>query len=258
MRASTIARANVKVPTMRNLDATVCLRSPEVKHLLLVEDDPGIARPLVRALEREGFEVEHLEAGEPAIGRVDAGDIDLVVLDLTLPDLDGLDVCRQIRARHPALPIVMLTARREEVDVVVGLDAGADDYVAKPFRVAELVARLRARLRVAPAAVELTETDVVTAGDVRIERAAHRAFLGDAEIELTPKEFDLLRLLVIEAGRTVERTRIMREVWDQHWWGPTRTLDMHVSALRRKLGDDPADPRRIVTVRGVGFRLEPV
>jgi DNA-binding response OmpR family regulator len=235
----------------------VCLRSTEVKRLLLVEDDPGIARPLVRALEREGFEVEHLEAGEPAIGRVTTGDIDLVVLDLTLPDLDGLDVCRQIRARHPALPIVMLTARREEVDVVVGFDAGADDYVAKPFRVAELVARLRARLRVAPAAVELTETDVVTAGDVRIERAAHRAFLGGAELELTPKEFDLLRLLVTEAGRTVERTRIMREVWDQHWWGSTRTLDMHVSALRRKLGDDPGDPRRIVTVRGVGFRLEP-
>ncbi|HEX2562624.1 MAG TPA: response regulator, partial [Acidimicrobiales bacterium] len=113
-----------------------------MKRLLLVEDDTAIARPLVRALEREGFAVEHLEAGEPAIRRVDADDIDLVVLDLTLPDLDGLDVCRQIRARHPALPIVMLTARREEVDVVVGFDAGADDYVAKPFRVAELVARL--------------------------------------------------------------------------------------------------------------------
>ncbi len=226
--------------------------------LLLVEDDTGIARPLVRALEREGFVVEHLETGEPAIERVDAGDIDLLVLDLTLPDLDGLDVCRQIRGNHPALPIVMLTARREEVDVVVGFDAGADDYVAKPFRVAELVARLQARLRVTATAAELADAGHVTAGDVRVDRAAHRAFLAGAELDLTPKEFDLLHLLVSEAGRTVERGRIMREVWDEHWWGPTRTLDMHVSALRRKLGDDPANPRRIVTVRGVGFRLEPV
>jgi DNA-binding response OmpR family regulator len=229
-----------------------------LNRLLLVEDDQAIARPLLRALEREGFAVEHVEAGEPAIARVDAGGIDLVVLDLTLPDVDGLDVCRQIRSSHPALPILMLTARREEVDVVVGLDAGGDDYVAKPFRVAELVARLRARLRVAADAnAAAGDADVVTAGDVRIDRAAHRAFLGEAELELTPKEFDLLSLLVGEAGRTVARTRIMRDVWDEHWWGSTRTLDMHVSALRRKLGDNPADPRRIVTVRGVGFRLEP-
>ena len=229
-----------------------------MKHLLLVEDDPAIARPLLRALEREGFAVEHVEAGEPALDRVGAGGIDLVVLDLTLPDIDGLDVCRQIRSSHPTLPILMLTARREEVDVVVGFDAGADDYVAKPFRVAELVARLRARLRLASdVTADLADADVIAAGDVRIDRAAHRAFLGQAEIELTPKEFELLSLLVAEAGRTVPRTRIMREVWDEHWWGPTRTLDMHVSALRRKLGDDPTNPRRIVTVRGVGFRLEP-
>jgi DNA-binding response OmpR family regulator len=229
-----------------------------LNRLLLVEDDQAIARPLLRALEREGFAVEHVEAGEPAIARVGAGGIDLVVLDLTLPDIDGLDVCRQIRSSHPALPILMLTARREEIDVVVGLDAGADDYVAKPFRVAELVARLRARLRVtADANAVVGDADVVIAGDVRIDRAAHRAFLGEEELELTPKEFDLLSLLVGEAGRTVTRTRIMRDVWDEHWWGSTRTLDMHVSALRRKLGDNPADPRRIVTVRGVGFRLEP-
>ena len=228
-----------------------------MKRLLLVEDDAAIARPLIRALEREGFAVEHLEAGAAAPERVDAGDIDLVVLDLTLPDVDGLDVCRQIRARHEVLPIVMLTARREEVDVVVGFDAGADDYVAKPFRVAELVARLRARLRVTPTAVEAGDKGQVSAGDVRVDRAAHRAFLAGTELDLTPKEFDLLHLLVTEAGHTVERARIMREVWDEHWWGPTRTLDMHVSALRRKLGDDPANPRRIVTVRGVGFRLEP-
>ena len=228
-----------------------------MKRLLLVEDDEAIARPLVRALEREGFAVEHVAAGQPAIARVGAGDIDLVLLDLTLPDVDGLDVCRSLRAERPALPIVMLTARREEVDLVVGFDAGADDYVAKPFRVAELVARVRARLRMAHAGPTVPDRDVVAAGDVRVDRGAHRAFDGDHELELTPKEFDLLSLLVTEAGRTVERTRIMRDVWDEHWWGPTRTLDMHVSALRRKLGDDPAHPRRIVTVRGVGFRLEP-
>jgi DNA-binding response OmpR family regulator len=229
-----------------------------VNRLLLVEDDQAIARPLLRALEREGFAVEHVEAGRPALDRVAAGGVDLVVLDLTLPDVDGLDVCRQIRSSHPTLPILMLTARREEVDIVVGFDAGADDYVAKPFRVAELVARLRARLRVASDAnPDVADADVVTAGDLRIDRAAHRAFLGKAELDLTPKEFELLSLLAAEAGRTVTRTRIMRDVWDEHWWGSTRTLDMHVSALRRKLGDSPASPRRIVTVRGVGFRLEP-
>jgi DNA-binding response OmpR family regulator len=228
-----------------------------VNRLLLVEDDQAIARPLLRALEREGFAVEHVEAGRPALDRVAAGGVDLVVLDLTLPDVDGLDVCRQIRSSHPTLPILMLTARREEVDLVVGFDAGADDYVAKPFRVAELVARLRARLRVASDAnPDVADADVVTSGDLRIDRGAHRAFLGQAELDLTPKEFELLSLLAAEAGRTVTRTRIMRDVWDEHWWGSTRTLDMHVSALRRKLGDNPANPRRIVTVRGVGFRLE--
>jgi DNA-binding response OmpR family regulator len=257
MSTSLVAWLRCKLRTLPLISPALDQRS-RMKRLLLVEDDAAIARPLMRALEREDFAVEHVEAGQPAIERVQSGPIDIVVLDLTLPDLDGLDVCRQIRASHPALPIVMLTARREEVDLVVGFDAGADDYVAKPFRVAELVARLRARLRVTPAAVDVGDSREVMAGDVRVDRAAHRAFLGGTELDLTPKEFDLLHLLVGEAGRTVERTRIMREVWDDHWWGPTRTLDMHVSALRRKLGDDSANPQRIVTVRGVGFRLEPL
>ncbi|MDQ1505553.1 MAG: hypothetical protein QOD57_3280, partial [Actinomycetota bacterium] len=175
---------------------------------------------------------------------------DLVLLDLGLPDLDGLEVCRRLRSRLPDLPVLMLTARAEEVDAVVGLDAGADDYVTKPFRLAELMARIRAALRRIPAAA------VTAVQDVRIDHAARRAWRGDAELELSPKEFDLLALLAADAGRAVTRDRIMREVWDEHWYGPTKTLDMHISWLRRKLGDDPAAPRLITTLRGVGFRFE--
>ena len=190
------------------------------------------------------------DRGREAIELTGTGGIDLVLLDLTLPDMDGLDVCRALRTRNPTLAIVMLTARAEEVDLVVGFDAGADDYITKPFGLAELLARVRARLR-------LTTPAVVTAQDVRIDPAAHRAWRGATELDLSPKEFDLLLLLVTEAGRVVPRTRIMREVWDEHWYGPTRTLDMHISFLRRKLGDDPASPTLISTVRGVGFRFEP-
>ena len=225
--------------------------------LLVVEDDPAIFRPLVRALEREGFTVDHVDHGEAALLRATADDIDLVLLDLTLPDVDGLEVCRRLREKWPLLPVVMLTARGEEVDLIVGFDAGADDYVTKPFRVAELVARLRARLRTAP------ERTAATAGGeqldiagVRVDLGAHRAWVGEQELDLTPKEFDLLALLVGETGKTLRREDIMSAVWDEHWWGSTRTLDMHVSALRRKLGDDPAKPRLITTVRGVGFRFE--
>jgi DNA-binding response OmpR family regulator len=149
----------------------------------------------------------------------------------------------------------MLTARAEEVDVVVGLGSGADDYVTKPFRVAELVARIRARLRAAGDGAVAT-AEQLTAGAMSVDLGARKVLDGGRELDLTPKEFDLLALLVREAGRTVRRERIMREVWDEHWWGPTRTLDNHVSSLRRKLGDTADDPRRIVTVRGVGFRFE--
>ncbi|HEX9683221.1 MAG TPA: response regulator transcription factor [Acidimicrobiales bacterium] len=222
--------------------------------LLLVEDDDAIALPLAGALEREGHEVVRLDAGRLALDEVESQRPDLVLLDLGLPDLDGLEVCRRVKAGHPDLPVIILTARAEEVDTVVGLDAGADDYVTKPFRLAELLARIRARLRTSP------ETDdapsVIEALDVRVDRAAHRAWLGDAELDLTPKEYGLLELLVRKAGVTLARDRIMREVWDEHWYGSTKTLDMHISWLRRKLGDDPTDPRHVVTVRGVGFRFE--
>lgn len=225
-----------------------------MSRILLVEDDPRISEPLVRVLAAEGFDVELADTGNAALAAVERERPDLVLLDLTLPDIDGLDVCRSVRAGAADLPIIMLTARAEEVDVIVGLDAGADDYVAKPFRLAELVARIRARLRVASVATD--HRTVLESGDLRVEVDARRVFLGDDELELTTKEFDLLVLLMRRSGVAVPREQIMSAVWDEHWWGSTRTLDTHVSTLRRKLHDDSDPPSRIVTVRGVGFRFE--
>jgi DNA-binding response OmpR family regulator len=216
--------------------------------VLLVEDDVAIAEPLARALAREGHDVEHRADGVGGAAAGMHGAHDLVILDLGLPDIDGIEVCRRIRAARPDLPILMLTARSDEIDAIVGLDAGADDYQAKPFRLAELMARVRALTRrAAPGR---------PAGGVRVDEAARRAWAGDREVALSPREFDLLALLCREAGRVVRRDRIMHEVWDANWSGSTKTLDVHVSALRRKLGDDPAAPRLITTVRGVGLRFE--
>ena len=217
--------------------------------ILLVEDDAAIAQPLVRALEREGFQVAHVREGGDALDAPSRG-VDLVLLDLTLPDRDGLAVCRSLRDRDERLPIIMLTARSEETDIVVGLDAGADDYITKPFRLAALLARGRVRLRLA------SPRQPPRVQGVLVDPDAHRAWREDDELDLTPKEFDVLALLVVDAGRVVARQRLMQEVWDEHYHGSTRTLDMHISALRKKLGDDPAKPRLITTVRGVGFRFE--
>jgi len=220
-----------------------------VSAILLVEDDEAIAEPLARSLRRDGHDVMVVERGARALEQVGEGPVDLVILDLGLPDMDGVEVCRRLRRDDPRLPLLMLTARRDELDVVVGLDSGADDYVTKPFRLAELLARVRALLRRGTA-------EGSAAHGVRIDPDARRAWHGDTELDLTTKEFDLLWILLRDAGKVVTREQIMREVWDAKWWTSTKTLDMHISWLRRKLGDDAHSPRYITTVRGVGFRFE--
>jgi DNA-binding response OmpR family regulator len=217
--------------------------------VLLAEDDPSISDPLARALRREGYDVDVSADGPGTLGRALSGGIDLIVLDLGLPEMDGLEVCRRLRSEGRATPVLVLTARADEVDTVIGLDAGADDYVTKPFRLAELLARVRALLRRGSA-----ETQVVQG--VRIDPEARRAWCGEEELELTTKEFDLLWALIRDAGKVVTREQLMRDVWGAKWWASTKTLDMHVSWLRRKLGDDAHSSRYITTVRGVGFRFE--
>ncbi len=187
-------------------------------------------------------------------GRLDP---DLVLLDVMLPDGSGYDVCRELR-RNSQVPIIMLTARGEETDRVVGLELGADDYVVKPFSARELAARVRAVLRRAGDADRSAQDGadaVLEVGELRLDRDKRAARLGEQELDLTRKEYELLELLMREAGAVVSRERLIDEVWDVNWFGSTKTLDVHVSSLRRKLGDDPAEPRFIHTVRGVGFRL---
>jgi DNA-binding response OmpR family regulator len=218
--------------------------------LLLAEDDDGIREPLARALAREGYEVDAVADGSDASRLGTANEYALLVLDIGLPGMSGLEVCRRVRREYPRVPIMLLTAEDGEMETVAGLDAGADDYVTKPFRLAELLARVRAQVRRA-------EPELLRAGDVSVEPSARRAWVGERELDLTPKEYDLLVLLVRNAGQVVVRDRIMEEVWDENWFGSTKTLDMHVSSLRRKLGDDAAAPVRLTTVRGVGLRFEP-
>lgn len=213
--------------------------------ILLVEDDDAIAEPLVAGLERDAFEVRRVRTARDAL---DADPGDFVLLDLGLPDGDGSDVCRAIRARSN-VPIIVITARGDEIDRVVLLELGADDYVVKPFGFRELVARIRAVAR--RASPRPDEGAPLRVGVLEVDRRTRRATLDGVELALTPKEFDLLAFLASEPDAAHTRQSILEAVWDAHWYGPTKTLDVHVAALRKKLGD----PRWIETVRGVGFRL---
>ncbi len=214
-------------------------------HLLVVEDEDTIAEPLVEGLLAEGFEVTRVATGQDAL---DAAPVDLVLLDVRLPDIDGFTVCRELRSRSD-VPIIMVTAKGEEIDRVVGLELGADDYVVKPFGLRELIARIRAVARRTPGRHEARETLVV--GTLEVDVPARRATIDGRELQLTLKEFDLLALLASEPGIVVDRQRILREVWDTTWYGSSKTVDVHVAALRKKLGD----PTLIETVRGIGLRL---
>jgi len=214
-------------------------------HVLVIEDDEAIGEPLATGLRREGFEVTVVRTAAAALSAPPA---DLVLLDLGLPDAHGFEVCRQLRARS-SVPIIIVTARDDETDRVVGLELGADDYVVKPFGFRELVARIRAvSRRSAPPSLPLA-TQVI--GELEIDRRSHRVLLAGEEVQLTPKEFDLLALLALDPGAMVTRREILAEVWDPHWYGTSKTVDVHIASLRKKLGD----ATWIETSRGVGFRL---
>ena len=227
---------------------------PGKRTILVVEDEESITTPLVEALAREGFEAEVARTASESLALAERLAPDLVLLDLMLPDGSGFDVCRELRLRS-AVPIIMLTARGDEADRIVGLELGADDYVVKPFSAREVVARIRAVLRRAAAKETPAAEGELAVGDVRIDPARRTATKGDGPLELSRKEFDLLFLLMSNAGSVVTRERLIDEVWDVNWFGSTKTLDVHVSGLRKKLGDDPTRPRYLHTVRGVGFRF---
>lgn len=226
-----------------------------VPSILLVEDDDGIALPLTRALEREQYAVERVSTGQAALANAATGRFPLVVLDLGLPDGDGLDVCRQAREDGYTGAVLILTARGSEIDRVVGLDVGADDYMAKPFSLAELLARVRALLRrqIGPSTAPVPQPQ--TAPGLRVDPRSRQAFVADAVLPVTAKEFDVLAELDGVRGDVVTREHLMDRVWDENWFGSTKTLDVTVARLRHKLADSGA-PAQIVTVRGIGFRLE--
>ncbi len=225
-------------------------------NLLVVEDDAAIGSVLESTLRLHGHQVCWRRDGRTALQAAEAGEFDLVLLDLGLPDLDGVEVCRRLRAALPASVLVILTARQEEMDVVVGLDAGADDYLTKPIRLGELLARVRAHLR---RGAPVGARPPVTIGGLTVDIAGRRATLGGREVVLRAKEFDLLARLAEQPGIAVSRDTLMSEVWDAHWYGSTKTLDVHIAAVRRKLtaaaGPDDEVPR-IATLRGHGYRLE--
>jgi len=232
---------------------------PDAPLILVVDDEQSYRDALRIALEREGFRVEVAADGAEAIARFDAVRPALVLLDVMLPRISGIDVCRELRSRSQ-VPIIMVTARNAEIDAVVGLEVGADDYVTKPFRLRELVARVRAALRRGRGdeAGVAQPDEVLEVGDVRLDAARHEVAVRGERVALPLKEFELLELLLANAGRVLTRDVLIDRVWGPNYYGDTKTLDVHVKRLRAKVENDPGHPARIVTVRGVGYRYEKV
>jgi DNA-binding response OmpR family regulator len=232
-----------------------------VAHLLVIEDDDRIGRLLETGLQANGYHVSRQRTGRGALSEAaSGGPFDLVFLDLGLPDMDGVEVCRELRLIQPGTIIVMLTARQDEMDVVAGLESGADDYLTKPFGLVELLARLRAHLRRAAPLKDPVRNDPLVAGALHVHFAARKCVVAGVEVVLRGKEYDLLARLAQEAGVAVSRESLMADVWDENWWGSTKTLDVHIAALRRKLSEAAAtagvpEPT-ITTLRGHGYRLE--
>ena len=222
--------------------------------ILLVEDERAITEPLAEALEREGFTPAVAGTAAEAMEKAGGTTPDLVLLDIGLPDGSGLDVCRELR-RSTEVPIIMLTARGAEADRVAGLELGADDYIVKPFSAREVMARVRAVLRRTSTAAGGNGDEQIRIGGLSLDPARHEAKLDGEQLDLSRKEFELLRVLMENAGSVITRESLIEEVWDMNWFGSTKTLDVHISGLRKKLDDDPKEPLYIHTVRGVGFRF---
>jgi two-component system, OmpR family, response regulator RegX3 len=239
-------------PGRETIDGDRVGAAPRAGKILFVEDEPSISEPFSQALEREGFESVVAGTGQRALQLADLVEPDLVLLDLNLPDGDGRDVCRELR-RESDVPIVMLTARGTETDRIVGLEMGADDYIVKPFSSAEVISRIRAVLR--RTGGKRARPPIIRIGGLVLDEGARLVTLDGESVALTRKEFDLLLELARHPGEVVRREDLMARVWDVNWFGSTKTLDVHIRALRKKLGDDPAKPRFIETVRGVGFRF---
>ncbi len=226
--------------------------------ILIVEDEESFVQALVLGLKREGFLVKVARDGAEALGVFDAARPDLVLLDVMLPKVNGIDVCRELRAKS-RVPIIMVTAKGSEIDAVVGLEVGADDYVTKPYRLHELVARIRAVLRRGPSVADDDDERgdaVLEVGDVCLDPDRHEVWVRGRLVKLPLKEFELLELLLMNAGRVLTRETLIDRVWGPHYVGDTKTLDVHVKRLRSKVEDDPGAPARITTIRGLGYKFE--
>jgi two-component system response regulator RegX3 len=231
---------------------------PESTTVLVVEDEDSFIDALTVGLAREGFRVQVARDGAQALELFDAVRPDIVLLDVMLPKVSGIDVCRAIRAKSK-VPIIMVTAKASEIDTVVGLEVGADDYVSKPYRLRELVARMRAVLRRSPGMVDVDDEasdDVLEVGDVTLDPSRHEVVIRGDDVSLPLKEFELLHLLLENAGRVLSRDLLIDRVWGHDYVGDTKTLDVHVKRLRAKVEADPANPSRIVTIRGLGYKYE--